>query len=217
MFNKPQPKVSNIIRVEIEYRLDEILTWIEKGYPNDLLNQSGSKSWNEDGQAIIQYKFDLLPHPNGFDSIIYHHHTRSFNNNIDAIDFLHNIPLPLKKYTGDAIKKFVSGFEWMLCKNSFVMMILPVQGDATSKPTLIIPISDLYQLQIGKTLDDERRYNLKDQLEDIISIDDIFTLDDSEAVKKVYRSHLGLRGKGIQFYNRLCRVKAYLPDVPQLY
>ncbi len=210
MFGKPPAIVSTIVRLEISYRLSEIIGWINNDYSGDLLEKNKLDEWSTGWDRGITYSFDLLPHPNGVDSMFYHRHVNSFSNHLGGVDYLHSTSQPVGKYANNA-EKIIHNVEWGLHHLGFLqVMVSPAKGDER-RLVLLVPTSDIYQLQLGNRLDQEDRINLKSASEKIVII------DDDKTVGKVCRSRLGLFGKGVQFYNALCRVKAYIPDEVMIY
>lgn len=218
MFGKSQPKVSKVIHLEIAYNLGEIASWIEGDYSGDLLEKDKQVAWNHESDGgIIKYHFDLLPHPNGIDSLFFHQHVGAFSNNFEAVDYLGSSTLQIKNVLGKNVfaetEKKIYGVEWDLHRLGFLrLMVIPTKGDDARRLALIIPTSDIYQLHLGNTLNHINSYNLKDYSDEII------TVNEDEAIGKVYRSMPPLTsGKFVSYYNSLCRVKAYLPGPLMLY
>ncbi len=194
MFGRAKTNISSIVHLEIAFKLADLLSWVNCGYKGDLLDQiklDHDKTWANDD--VLKYKFDILPHPNGADSIFYHRHANSFSTGLDAFDDFSDAVI--KKYPG--LEKLIQGVGWNLHPLGFLCInILPIDQDR--KSVIIVPTAEMFQLQLGN-------HFVSDDKEQIINVE--ISKEESE---KVSRASLGMGlHTGIGYRNTLCRVKAY--------
>jgi len=158
MFKKSK-KVQNIISLEIIFNESKIIEWIKNDFKGDLL----LGEINDESVKISRF-IDILPHPNGTDSIFFHRKTNRFSNFLDAYE------LGVFQNSDKIL-----GVEWKLVENYLVLYILISNnnGQEDAKPILIVPTLKMYQMQIERFIKDDKIKYVQDKYHSrILKLDD---------------------------------------------
>lgn len=135
MFKKDE-KACNILSLEFVFNETRIINWIENNSQEDLLQQKNNEEWIKVSRSI-----DVLPHPNGVDSIFFHQKPNRFSN------FLNAYELGVFKNSDKIL-----GIEWQLIKDYLVLYVLIPENKKKEdrKAVLVVPTFRIYQMQRNK-------------------------------------------------------------------
>ncbi|MDD2909669.1 MAG: hypothetical protein PHU74_01940 [Candidatus Pacebacteria bacterium] len=142
-------KVQNIISLEIIFNESKIIEWIQNDFKGDLLLGE-----EKDEDIKVSRLVDILPHPNGTDSIFFHRKTNRFSNFLDAYEF---------GVFENSDK--ILGVEWKLVENYLVLYVLVPSNkeQEDSKPILIVPTFKISQMQIKRFVEDDEIKRIQDK------------------------------------------------------
>lgn len=186
MFKKNN-KVNKVVHLKFIFRLDQIAKWVENNFNENLLDNISF-----DNKDNLLYKIDLLPHPNGMDSLFYHRYSNAFSSYLDAFET-----------RGEYFRKFsdkVCGIEWTLREGYLLFFVLlSNEYKEARKLLLIAPTDEILLMQIYGEAQSDRLLD-----EGIVNIS--YFKGKTEKVKK---EALGFCGGGVRYSNNLCQVDIY--------
>lgn len=189
MFNKKNKPVNKIIHLNFIFNVEQLGKWAENDFKGDLLETTSTNS-----EARLSYTIDLVPHPNGIDTLFYHRATSAFSNHLDAFETKKGI---FREYTDR-----VDGVEWTLHHGHLLLFVLlSSKCEEDRKSVLSLPTDDIFQMQIHG---DTAFMGARTYEEKFITV--AYTEDNTEKIrKKILRPPVD----GVSFSNLLCEVVAY--------